>query len=342
MRQQLSLNVWILANTGLCVWDSFTLGLFACYQCNIKRKGKRLSTEKPKQGSSPPSVCRAQQGLAALWLPSASAGSDCGHGGESELPESHIPSTALVGPSSACQTPQFQLAPISSTASGGCQELRGVPGQAKARPARCAEAEPVQVCWCTPRGRAVPRKVLCKAAWLGQFQCWEFALVFSQTCKTFWMVLTWVCLSLTLNPDREMSRAHLQWCHHWGRGRSLGHPERPRACCQSHSKVVQAAICISVYLADVQNSKSLKSDLHMVEKSILLPPQRPWWGRILWLSAGALQSATVAKCKAGGRLGDTVALRLQFVCAGIAPQGLDSNVTCYRHFSGNQEKQSTK
>lgn len=46
MRQQLSLNVWILANTGLCVWDSFTVGLFGCYQCNIKWNRKRLSMEK--------------------------------------------------------------------------------------------------------------------------------------------------------------------------------------------------------------------------------------------------------------------------------------------------------
>lgn len=39
-------------------------------------------------------------------------------------------------------------------------------------------------------------------------------------------------------------------------------------------KVVRAGICISVYLAKAQNSKSLKFDLHMMEKSIPLPPQR--------------------------------------------------------------------
>lgn len=30
----------------------------------------------------------------------------------------------------------------------------------------------------------------------------EICTGFSQPCKTFWMVLRWVCLSLTLNPDR--------------------------------------------------------------------------------------------------------------------------------------------
>jgi len=43
-------------------------------------------------------------------------------------------------------------------------------------------------------------------------------------------------------------------------------------------KVARAGI--SVYLANAQNSKSLKSDLHMMEKSIPLPPQRPLWVRI--------------------------------------------------------------
>lgn len=58
--------------------SSFTVGLFGCYQCNIKHNRKKLSMEKPKQSSSPPSVYRAQQGLAMLGLPSAPAGSDCG------------------------------------------------------------------------------------------------------------------------------------------------------------------------------------------------------------------------------------------------------------------------
>jgi len=40
-------------------------------------------------------------------------------------------------------------------------------------------------------------------------------------------------------------------------------------------KVAGAGIWISVYLAIAQNSKRLKFDLHMMEKSIPLPLQRP-------------------------------------------------------------------
>lgn len=208
---------------------------------------------------------------------------------------------------------------------------------------RCGGAAKV-----TPRAVSVsgtelfPGKALCKAAWLRQFSAGNLHWFLSDLQN----ILDGSHIGLSL-PDSEswLGKWPEHTCsdatHHWGRGKSLRHPEQPRACCQSHSKVVWAGICISVYLANVQNSKSLKSDLHMVEKSIPLPPPGPWWGRILWLSAGALRSATVAKSK-GGSLRDTVALRLQFVCTGIAPQILDNNIRCCRQFSGNQEKQSTK
>ena len=85
--------------------NSFTVILFVCYLYNIKRNGKRLSTEKTNKPpsplnvySNPTSTCRAK---ASQW---ASAGSDYGYGGDYELPECHTPSTVLVCLSSACQT----------------------------------------------------------------------------------------------------------------------------------------------------------------------------------------------------------------------------------------------
>ncbi|EOB06663.1 hypothetical protein Anapl_03174 [Anas platyrhynchos] len=82
---------------------------------------------------------------------------------------------------------------------------------------------------------------------------------------------------LALDPDRENGRCTpiCNAIHLWGRGASMSYTEQLCACCQSHRKVARAGIWISVYLAIAQNSKRLKFDLHMMEKSIFLPLQRP-------------------------------------------------------------------
>lgn len=97
MKQQLNLNVWILATMGLCVREQLYFGLFGCYQCNIKCNGKRLSMEKnPNQPTqcvqSPTRTANAgaPQCFSWLWL------WVWGEYELPELPERHIPSTALV------------------------------------------------------------------------------------------------------------------------------------------------------------------------------------------------------------------------------------------------------
>lgn len=90
----------------------------------------------------------------------------------------------------------------------------GFTGRAKARPARCAEAEPGEVLprW-QPEAELFPGKVLCKAAWVRQFQCCEFALVSLRPakhsgCFSHGFVSPWHWIQ-----TGEMARAHLQWCH---------------------------------------------------------------------------------------------------------------------------------
>lgn len=106
MKQQLNLNVWILATMGLCVREQLYFGLFGCYQCNIKCNGKRLSME--KNPNRPTQCVQSPKGLPMLGLPSASAGSDCGYGGSmsflSFLSATFLPQHLC----SACQTPQWE------------------------------------------------------------------------------------------------------------------------------------------------------------------------------------------------------------------------------------------
>jgi len=85
--------------------NSFPVTSFVCYLYNMKRNGKRLSREKANQPPSPLNVYSnpksTRTAKASQW---ASAGSDCGYGGEHELPECPAPSMVLACLSPACQT----------------------------------------------------------------------------------------------------------------------------------------------------------------------------------------------------------------------------------------------
>lgn len=88
--------------------SSFTVGLFGCYQCNIKHSGKNLAW-KTQTRLQPTRCARSPTRTGTLGLRSASAASDGGRGGQHGLPESHIPPPAPVGPSSAGQTSESVL-----------------------------------------------------------------------------------------------------------------------------------------------------------------------------------------------------------------------------------------
>lgn len=78
--------------------SSFTVGLFGCYQCNIKHSGKNLAW-KTQTRLQPTRCAQGPTRTGTLGLHSASAASDGGCGGQRGLPDSHIPPTAPVGPS---------------------------------------------------------------------------------------------------------------------------------------------------------------------------------------------------------------------------------------------------